>query len=705
MSTSYPTSIDTLTNPTSSDGLNSPSHADQHANANDAIEALQAKVGTDSSSVSTSLDYKITDLNSTVSAHISNTSNPHSVDADDVGCLSKTNTTTYTPSADYHPATKKYVDDNVASGAMTSFIVSGDSGTNQTITNGNILNIAGGTGLSTVVGATDEITVSLSDEIYTSTEKTKLSGIDTNADVTDATNVNAAGATMNSDTDVSANGWVIDEDDMTSDDATKVPTQQSVKAYVLSTSGSGEANTGSNVGTDGVGVYDAKDGVELQFRNIAPASNKITTTLNGKDIDIDVIESSLTLSNLSGSVTDSQVPDTITLSNITQIANRSHTDLSDIGTNTHTQIDSHISNTSNPHSVDIDDVTPTTTKGDILVENGSNVVRLPIGSNGQILTADSGEASGVKWGSAGGTGDMNTSTYDPASIAEQLVGLTAIQTLTNKRLTSPKINEDVAVTATATELNILDGATLTTTELNYVDGVTSAIQTQLNAKATDSDLTTHTGDTSNPHSVTKTQVGLGSVENTALSTWAGSGNITTVGTVTSGNVDGAVTDASTSTKGKVELATASEVTTGTSTTLAVTPDALAGSTIFGTKTVQVTCFDYTTDTATGDGKAYIHIPASLDGMNLIGVHAEVITAGTTGTTDIQIANVTDSVDMLSTKLTIDSGETGSDTAATSAVIDTTKDDVAINDLLRIDVDAVATTPAKGLIVTLDFRLP
>ena len=48
--------------------------------------------------------------------------------------------------------------------------------------------------------------------------------------------------------------------------------------------------------------------------------------------------------------------------------------------------------------------------------------------------------------------------------------LDATQTFTNKTLTSPKINEDVAVTATATELN-------------YVDGVTSAIQTQLDAKA------------------------------------------------------------------------------------------------------------------------------------------------------------------------------------------------------------------------------
>jgi hypothetical protein len=39
------------------------------------------------------------------------------------------------------------------------------------------------------------------------------------------------------------------------------------------------------------------------------------------------------------------------------------------------------------------------------------------------------------------------------------------------------------VTASAAEVNILDGATLTTTELNYVDGVTSGIQTQLDGKA------------------------------------------------------------------------------------------------------------------------------------------------------------------------------------------------------------------------------
>ena len=40
-----------------------------------------------------------------------------------------------------------------------------------------------------------------------------------------------------------------------------------------------------------------------------------------------------------------------------------------------------------------------------------------------------------------------------------------VATLTNKTLTSPKINEDVAVTSTATELNLLDGATVTTAEI------------------------------------------------------------------------------------------------------------------------------------------------------------------------------------------------------------------------------------------------
>jgi hypothetical protein len=39
----------------------------------------------------------------------------------------------------------------------------------------------------------------------------------------------------------------------------------------------------------------------------------------------------------------------------------------------------------------------------------------------------------------------------------------------------------------ATEFAILDGATVTTTEVNYLSGVTSAVQTQIDAKADDTD--------------------------------------------------------------------------------------------------------------------------------------------------------------------------------------------------------------------------
>ena len=44
MAITYPTSLDTFTNPTSADTLASPDHATQHANINDAVEALEAKV-------------------------------------------------------------------------------------------------------------------------------------------------------------------------------------------------------------------------------------------------------------------------------------------------------------------------------------------------------------------------------------------------------------------------------------------------------------------------------------------------------------------------------------------------------------------------------------------------------------------------------------------------------------------------------------
>jgi len=67
----------------------------------------------------------------------------------------------------------------------------------------------------------------------------------------------------------------------------------------------------------------------------------------------------------------------------------------------------------------------------------------------------------------------------PSSGSDTLVGKATTDTLTNKTLTSPKINENVVMSSTATELNLLDGATVTTTELNIMDGDTTATSTTL----------------------------------------------------------------------------------------------------------------------------------------------------------------------------------------------------------------------------------
>ena len=118
--------------------------------------------------------------------------------------------------------------------------------------------------------------------------------------------------------------------------------------------------------------------------------------------------------------------------------------------------------------------------------------------------------------------------------------------------------------------------------------------------------------------------------------------------------------------------------------------------------VQLVVTEFTTDVATGDGAHYFRIPTDLNGLNLTRVAATVITAGTTGTLDIQIHNVTLAQDVLSTKLTIDSGKTDSATAATAAVINSSYDHVATADLYRVDIDAVHTTAPKGLMLTLEF---
>lgn len=65
----FPISLDTLSNPVGTDKVNNAvaalKHATQHSNANDAIEALEAKVGINGSAVTTTHDYKLSSVTST----------------------------------------------------------------------------------------------------------------------------------------------------------------------------------------------------------------------------------------------------------------------------------------------------------------------------------------------------------------------------------------------------------------------------------------------------------------------------------------------------------------------------------------------------------------------------------------------------------------------------------------------------------------
>ena len=66
MAITYPTSLDTFTNPTSGDTLASPDHALQHANINDAMEAVQTKLAIGNTIIGTYTAYTPTWTNLTV---------------------------------------------------------------------------------------------------------------------------------------------------------------------------------------------------------------------------------------------------------------------------------------------------------------------------------------------------------------------------------------------------------------------------------------------------------------------------------------------------------------------------------------------------------------------------------------------------------------------------------------------------------------
>ena len=70
-------------------------------------------------------------------------------------------------------------------GSMSSFTLTGDSGSNQTVEDGNTVDIAGGTGIDTVVGATDTVTVAIDATVPQLATTNAFTGVNRNALTTD----------------------------------------------------------------------------------------------------------------------------------------------------------------------------------------------------------------------------------------------------------------------------------------------------------------------------------------------------------------------------------------------------------------------------------------------------------------------------------------------------------------------------------------
>lgn len=86
---------------------------------------------------------------------------------------------------------------------------------------------------------------------------------------------------------------------------------------------------------------------------------------------------------------------------------------------------------------------PGTTKGDIIVHDGTNEVRLPVGTtNGHVLTVDNTTATGLKWaaGGGGGGGGGSTNVWIPA--AQWIPRTTNGCGIDSRELTTNKINTD-----------------------------------------------------------------------------------------------------------------------------------------------------------------------------------------------------------------------------------------------------------------------
>ena len=181
-----------------------------------------------------------------------------------------------------------------------------------------------------------------------------------------------------------------------------------------------------------------------------------------------------------------------------------------------------------------------TTNGDLLYSNGTNSTRLARGTNGQCLTSN---ATTLVWGDCNAGGSAN---YIQNTTANQNSANFNMQSAATTSVTA-KFRALAAQTAdviqirdsgdTSTVFSVAPNGNLTAGTLNGATITGGSLSTTQVNGITTANIVLTSGSYADPAWITslaKSKVGLANVENTALSTWAGSSNITTLGTISSG---------------------------------------------------------------------------------------------------------------------------------------------------------------------------